>query len=154
MRSPLAPDSLEAPANLNWCPPIESKVSIVVELPGVESAMVGVVLAERGYRPVPLFNALPLPSGQPVLDPFSGRHVAAVDVLPIIGALRKGAERLAGLQIPLDAPPAFLLDDNRQGNGQMLPDEFDNRSVCFTTDFPSVTFLLAHGIQRALLVQK
>jgi hypothetical protein len=34
------------------------------------------------------------------------------------------------------------------------PDEFDNRSICFTTDFPSANFLVAHGIARALLIQR
>ena len=35
-----------------------------------------------------------------------------------------------------------------------MPEEFDNRSVCFTTDFPSANFLHAHGIERVLLVQR
>lgn len=143
------------PGNVDWCPPLESKVVVVVDLPGAESVMMGMALADRGYRPVPLFNAIPLPGGEPVLDPFSGRAVAAVDVLPIVGALRQGAERLAGLQISNDAPPVFLLDANRHGDGRVMePDEFDNRSVCYTTDFPSANFLLAHGFQRALLVQR
>ena len=155
MPAGIAPEPPAAPGNLNGCPPVENKVAIVVDLPGAESALMGIALAERGYRPVPLFNAIPLPGGQPVLDPFTRRSVAAVDVLPIISALRQGAERLAGLHIAPDAPPAFLLDDNRQGGGRtMLPDEFDNRSVCFTTDFPSANFLLAQGVQRARLVQK
>jgi hypothetical protein len=145
----------ETPGNLDWCPPIESNVAVVADLPGAESVWLGVALAERGYHPVPLFNAIPLPGGQPVLDPLSRRNVAAVDVLPILGALRQGAERLVGLPGPPEAPPVFLLDANRQGDGRtLLPDEFDNRSVCFTTDFPSANFLLAQGIQRVLLVQK
>lgn len=151
----IASDPPAAPSNLNWCPLVENKVAIVVNLPGAESVLMGNALAERGYRPVLLFNAIPIPGGQPVLDPFTRGNVAAVDVLPTISALRQGAERLAGLSIAPDAPPAFLLDENRQGDGcTMLPDEFDNRSVCFTTDFPSANFLLAQGVQRALLVQK
>src|SRR5215469_3092864 len=144
-----------ASANLDWCPPAKDKVVVVVDLAGAESVLMGVALAERGYRPVPLYNAVPLPSGYPVLDPATGRNVAAVDVLPIISSLRRGAERLANLQISTDAPPVFLLDDNRQGDGRtMMEDEFDNRSVCFTTDFPSANFLLGHGFQQALIVQK
>jgi hypothetical protein len=82
-------------------------------------------------------------------------NIAAVNVFPIVDALRKGADRLTNLQISTDAPPAFLLDANRRGDGRtMAPDEFDNRSVCFTTDFPSANFLLAHGFRRALLVQR
>jgi hypothetical protein len=150
-----ASDQTASPGDLNWCPAVENKVAIVVDLAGAESVWLGIALAERGYRPVPLFNAIPLPGGHPVLDPFTGRKVAAVDVLPTLGALRPGAERLARLPIAAAAPPAFLLDHHRQGDGRaMLPDEFDNRSVCFTTDFPSANFLLAHGIQGALLVQK
>jgi len=59
------------------------------------------------------------------------------------------------LNIPSDAPPAFLLDANRQGNGRKpWPDDFDNRSVSFTTDFPSGTFLRTHRVHRVILVQK
>jgi hypothetical protein len=151
----IATEPPAAPVDLDWCPAIEDRAAIVVELPGAESVMLGIALAERGYRPVPLFNAIPLPGGRPVLDPFTGQKVAAVDVLPTISALRQEAERLAGLTIAPAAPPAFLLDENRRGDGRtLLPGEFDNRSVCFTTDFPSALFLLAYGIQRALLVQK
>jgi len=152
---PAATESQGPAFDLNWCPTPEEKVALVLDLPGAEGVWLGVALAERGYHPVPLYNALPLPLGEPMLDPLSGRRVAAVEVVPIVWALRQGAERLAHLQIPADAPPAFLLDANRQGDfRRMLPDEFDNRSVCFTTDFPSANFLLASGIQRALLVQK
>ena len=53
-----------------------------------------------------------------------------------------------------ESPPAFLLDANRRGEGSAAtPGRFDNRSVSFTTDFPSATFLAAHGIRRALLIQ-
>jgi hypothetical protein len=150
-----APELPAPPDNISWCPPVENQVPVVVDLPGAESVMMGIALAERGYRPVPLYNAVPLPAGQPILDPLTRRNVAAVNVLEIIAALRSETGKLAGLQIPLAAPPAFLLDSNRQGPGLgMAPGEFDNRSVCFTTDFPSANFLLAHGFQRALLVQK
>ena len=81
--------------------------------------------------------------------------MAAVDVRPIVSALRSGARLLAALQIPQYAPPAFLLDSRRSGTGRTVqPDQFDNRSICFTTDFPSATYLGAHGIHRALLVQR
>src|SRR5258707_6763138 len=75
--------------------------------------------------------------------------------MPILSALRKGSEQLAQLHLPFDAPPAFLLDANRRGDGRkMAQDEFDNRSISFTTDFPSANFLTSHGIERAILVQK
>lgn len=152
---PTQPEAMEAVVDTSWAPPPGDKVALVLDLPGAESVLVGVALAGRGYRPVPLYNALALPFHEPVLDPFSGRRVAAVDVLPIVNALKVGALQLAQTQPPPEAPPAFLLHANRHGDGQkMLPDEFDNRSVLFTTDFPSSNFLVSQGIQRALLVQK
>ena len=133
----------------------QEKVVLVLDLPKAEGVRLGLALSAWGYRPVPLYNALPLPFEVPMVDPISQRPVAAVDVLPIVRALEQGAEQLARLKIPHDAPPAFLLDANRHGdNKRMLPDEFDNRSVCFTTDFPSANFLLQHGIQQVLLVQR
>jgi hypothetical protein len=145
----------ETACDVSWCPlPIEN-LALVLDLPGAEGVLAGVALATRGYRPVPLYNAVPLPFGEPLLDPVTGRAVVAVNVLPIISALRNTAEQLAQLKLPLDAPPAFLLDANRSGDGRkMEPDEFDNRSISFTTDFPSANFLASHRIQRVLLVQK
>jgi hypothetical protein len=140
---------------MSWIPAPTEKVALVLDLPGAESVLTGVALAARGYRPVPLYNAVPLPFSGSLLDPLTGRAVAAVNVSPILGALRKGAEGLAQLNLPFDAPPAFLLDAHRRGDGRkMRPDEFDNRSISFTTDFPSANFFAAHDIQRIILVQK
>lgn len=140
---------------VSWVPLPAGTTALVLDLPGAEGVLAGAALAARGYRPVPLYNALPLPFGEPLMDPLTGRSVAAVDVLPIISALRTVAEQLAQLTLPADAPPAFLLDANRRGDGRkMLPDEFDNRSISFTTDFPSANFLAARGIERVMLVQK
>jgi hypothetical protein len=145
----------EMAGDVNWAPPPGENVALVLDLPGPEGVLTGVALAERGYRPIPLYNAIPLPSGESILNPFTGRDIAAVNVIPILGALRKGAEQLANLSLPLKAPPVFLLDANRSGDGRkMQADEFDNRSISFTTDFPSGNFLLSHGIQRVILVQR
>jgi hypothetical protein len=139
----------------DWAPPLETRSVLVLDLPGAEGVTLGLALAARGYRPVPLYNAVPLPSGEPALDPLTGRPVAAVQVLPILKALKEGATSLSQIPLPPDAPPAFLLDANRRGAGRkMLPDEFDNRSVCFTTDFPSANFLAAEQIGCIVLVQR
>ena len=143
-----------APVDVSWSPSPDEKVAIVLDLPNAEGVLIGLVLAGRGYRPVPLYNALPLPFGQTLLSPATISRVAAVDVLPIISALRTGSKSLAQVSLPSDAPPAFLLDANRKGTRKMIPDEFDNRSVSFTTDFPSANFLASQSIQRVLLVQK
>src|SRR5215475_15934401 len=143
-----------APTDVSWSPPPDERVAIVLDLPGADGVLVGLALAGRGYRPVPLYNALPLPFGESLLSPATCSRVAAVDVLPIISALRTGAKLLAQLTLPSDAPPVFLLDANRRGVRKMITGEFDNRSVSFTTDFPSANFLASQGIQRVLLVQK
>lgn len=144
----------EIPTEVSWVPSCEDKTAIVLDLPSDEGIWVALALARIGYRPVPLYNALPLPFGAPMTDHL-GRQVAAVNVLLIISALRRGALSLRELQIADDAPPVFMLDANRQGDGlRMNQGQFDNRSVCFTTDFPSANFLRAHGISKALLVER
>jgi hypothetical protein len=145
----------EVAGDVSWAPPPGENTVLVLDLPGAEGVLTGVVLAGRGYQPVPLYNAVPLPYSELRLDPLASKAVAAVDVLPILSALRKGSEQLAQTKLPFDAPPAFLLDANRHGAGRkMQPEEFDNRSVSFTTDFPSANFLASHGIQRVMLVQR
>src|SRR5437764_9749370 len=47
--------------DLSWMPPIQEHWAVVVDRPGAEAVRLGVALAERGYRPVPLFNACPPP---------------------------------------------------------------------------------------------
>jgi len=145
----------EAPGDVSWAPPPSEKVALALDLPGAEGVLMGLALAGRGYRPVPLYNALPLPYDESLLDPLTSNAVAAVNVMPILTALKMGADQLAQMKLPVDAPPAFLLDANRRGDGRkMEPEQFDNRSVSFTTDFPSANFLAAQGIQRVILVQK
>jgi hypothetical protein len=132
---------------------VHENVPLVLDLPGREGVDAALALAERGYRPVPLYNALPLPIQ--VLDPAAPIPArTAVDVRAIMVTLQQGTERLSRLVLPAEAPPAFALDWNRRGGeGRMPPGSFDNRSVSFTTDFPSANFLLAHGVQRIVLVQ-
>jgi hypothetical protein len=148
----------ESAVDVNWFPPADGKVAFVLDLPGAEGVHVGVALAGRGYRPVPLYNAVPLPTVMRILDFGASLQpvtIAAVDVTPIVMELRAETEQLAQGNLPLNAPPVFLLDANRQGDGRtMTPGQFDNRSVCFTTDFPSANFLHVQGIERVILVQR
>lgn len=137
------------PSDWDWLPRPAS-TAIVLDLPGAVSVRFGVKLARHGYRPVPLFNAIPLPIESIPLDK-NAPSPALVDVYPILDALAEGAEELAAITLLPDAPPAFLLDANR-GGPDPRPLQFDNRSVSFTTDFPSATFLRSHGIDKALLV--
>lgn len=114
--------------------------ALIVNLSGVDSVAYGLALAEQGFRPVPLFNSVSGPS-------------AVYDVTAIKAALTNGAEILRTLRIGPEAPPAFLIDADRlQGN--LRPGRFDNRWVVFPQDFPSGIYLQAHGISRAILVQR
>jgi hypothetical protein len=114
--------------------------AIVVDLPGEESALLGIALVEHGFRPIPLYNAPPIEG-------------ALIDLRPTMRRLRDGATRVAAAAS--NAPPAFLLDAHRARFGHALgPDMFDNRSVCRESDFPSAKLLLQAGIRRALLIQQ
>lgn len=146
---PVIPAAGETPAAVvttGWAPPADGTTALVLNLPGQDGVAASLALADRGYRPVPLYNAVP--------PPASGPGAAAVDVLSVARALQAGTDRLGGRPLPDLAPPAFLLDRNRGGAGQAPPPNwFDNRSVCFTTDLPSGAFLRSRGIQRVVLVQ-
>jgi hypothetical protein len=125
-------------------PPASDRTAIVLDLPGSDAILFAVVLAAVGYRPVPLYNSVRASPGSP----------AALDMTPVLSALQHAAPQLASLFIPPDAPPVFLLDATRAvGSAPLLPGTFDNRSISLPTDFPSATFLVAHGIRRVLLVQ-
>lgn len=146
-RAELAP--LPAP-DVRWVPSPVDRRAIVVDLPGAEAVAMGLALAARGYRPVPLFNACPPPS--PVQD---APQVAVIDVDSILTALVDGVDCLRQVRLRDNAPPAFLLDSLRQQPTQPVSvGLFDNRSVVFVTDFPSATFLTAQGIQQVILVRQ
>lgn len=116
--------------------------AFVVDLPGVESIEAGLKLAQLGFRPVPLFNGCPSD-----LDLLGRPYDEAVPTAPLISALIDGADRLMSADLPLDAPPAFLIDANRLTAVQpLLPNVFDNRWMVFTTDFPSPRTLIERGI--------
>ena len=118
-----------------------SGTMLIVDLAGAASVGVGVTAAHAGFRPVPLFNALP-------------GEKAIVEVWPIVAALEQFAEEVRSAKAPPNAPPAFLLDADRIGyrprNG--IYTYFDNRSVCFPTDFPSAGALTSAGISRVVII--
>jgi hypothetical protein len=94
----------------------------------------GLALAERGYRPVPMFNGTSGPA-------------EVVPVKPIEDALGAGSARLKTMSLPADARAAFLLDADRgQPIGGGEPGRYDNRWVVLAQDFPSGTTLLSRGI--------
>jgi hypothetical protein len=124
-----------------WAPESHENTAVVVDLPGRQALLAGLALAARGYRPVPLFNAC-------------CSHSAVVPMEPILDLIARAAPYLAGLFLPDDAPPAFLLDADRlRGTNTPRPGLFDNRWLVFPQDFPSANFLRSHAIDAVLLVQ-
>jgi len=130
-------------SNVAWAPAPESGTAIVLDLPGADAVWYGMALSQRGYRPVPLYNGVRSPSS------FELVHVDA-----IVYALHEVEDALVGLRLPGDAPPVFLLDENRFAGGSFAdPGRFDNRWWVFPQDFPSANFLLSHGIRSVVLGQ-
>jgi hypothetical protein len=120
--------------------------AVIIELPGAKSMHWGMALAQRGYRPVPLYNGC--------LYPGIDRSRALLDVAPILDVVMWGTLPLQRIQISASAPPAFLLDADRCRNRFPSPDRFDNRWVVFPQDFPSANLLLSRGIRQVILVQE
>lgn len=137
-QTPLPPAA--APRDVSWCPPADGRTTLVLDLPSGHGVAIGIALAEVGYRPVPLYNAVPGPA-------------AVLDVRPILGEIARVTERLRNLDLPPLAPPAFLLDARRRfGDSPPAPGKFDNRSISLPTDFPGASLLLSYGIRTCVLV--
>jgi hypothetical protein len=114
--------------------------ALVIDLPGEAGTLAGVAFVAYGFRPIPLYNAVPGPG-------------ALVDLRPIMRVLVDGTQRVAA--VPPGAPPAFLLDADRMRLGHaVVPGSFDNRSICRESDFPSAETLLQAQIRRALLIRE
>jgi hypothetical protein len=125
---------------VDWAPPPEQNVVLVVDLPGADGVHLGLALAGYGYRPVPLYNGCTGPS-------------ELLDQGPILRALRDGAVFLAAHALPDQAPPAFLLDSRRQSLPRPLrPGMLDNRWKVFAEDFPSAELLKQRGVSRAVWI--
>lgn len=134
-----------------WAPPADGPTLIVCDLPGPLSVHAGEALAHVGFRPVPLFNAVPSAAADSD-ETFAAQDV--VDVTSIIHAVRAATERSSAAlrALAAQAPPAFLLDSTRRTGHTPRPGDFDNRSVSLPTDFPSATFLKSRGIERVILL--
>src|SRR6185503_17357155 len=97
----------------SWVPTPNEGALLILDLPGAEGVAAGLALTARGFRPVPLYNAIPLAT------PFSPGNTLdesppVVEVLPIVRALDAATPRLALAELPHDAPTAFLLDSLRR----------------------------------------
>ena len=138
----------EAPRTVhtNAVPDPATDTALIVDLPDGDSVQWGVALAQRGYRPVPLYNACQYPG----VD----RSKALVDVTRIVDEIGRGTFAVMRAQIAPNAPPVFLLDADRCRNRFPVAGRFDNRWLVFPQDFPSANYLLSRGVRRIILVQE
>jgi hypothetical protein len=137
-------------------------LGLVIDLEGPISILLGLALAEKGFRPVPVIDGSPGPGvsglggtwmdlGE-ILKPDPG---TAVDMRVLLRGLCRGAPFLRDLQIGPLASPAFLLDSRRLAGGRTISDSvFDNRWKTFPQDYPSARFLQEKGIRQMVLIQQ
>jgi hypothetical protein len=140
---------------------LEADLVFVVDLPGADAIRLGLGLALRGFRPVPVIDGSPGPdilgtsqSMFAVSPAVTSSASTAVDMRQTMRWLCIGAVVLPTLKIAANAAPVFLLDALRLGRTPTVGTEvFDNRWKTFPQDFPSAGLLKEHGIRRALLIQ-
>ncbi len=137
-----AEDAPQADVGVLWCRPHRKSASSS-SICLAQSLNLGIALAAKGFRPVPLYDACNGPGAIVTMDGILTR-------LPEVTAT------LGGIDLADDAPPAFLLDSLRQTD--LVPlgliPWFDNRWLTFPQDFPSIRLLLSHGLTTGLLVQQ
>ena len=115
--------------------------AIIVDLPGVAGVEIGLGLTKAGFRPVPLYNG--------IHEPQSGGLRNIVDNTDIIKGLAAGARTLRNASLDTKAPPAFLLDANRD---RQIPDTdnnediYDNRWNVDFDDMPDAAYMKEQGI--------
>ncbi len=134
--------------------PFSQGTALFVELAGAEGVEFGVTLARSGYQPIPLYNACPYAIDVFGVQPAASGVLSVINVVPIMSALEREANTLKRLAVPASAPPAFLLDANRQrAVSAPCAGSFDNRSIIRYSDVPTAAFLKGHGIREVIVVQ-
>lgn len=121
----------------------KGKTAIIVDLPGVLSVEIGLGLAGIGFCPVPLYNG--------IHEANNGGLRNAVDNTAIINALAAGAEILKHTDISANAPPAFLLDANRDEELSESENIYDNRWRLDLDDMPDAAYMQKQGISNIII---
>lgn len=116
--------------------------ALIVDLPGSEGVYMGISLAKKGYRPIPVYNGTIEQTGAK----------ATVDNTTVGKALRWGAGIMRELELKEDAPPAFLTDSNRLNSFRQNRSMFDNSWDLYAQDLPTAEYLMASGIRRVVVV--
>ena len=116
--------------------------AVIVDLPGDESVEMGLALAGKGYRPIPIYNG--------TIEQKNAR--ATVDNQTVGAALLWGAEILKQIEIDDEALPVFLLDKNRLNRFKLDASVFDNSWDVYPQDLPSADCFLKNGIHKIIVV--
>ena len=116
---------------------------VIVDLKGARSVSGALALAKAGYRPVPLYNG--------IQEAQIGDLTLAVDQKEVVEALVIGADLLPGMPLFDDAPPAFMLDYNRDKKLDDLTGIYDNRWSADFEDLPSADYLKGSFITDVIL---
>ncbi|MCL2217496.1 MAG: hypothetical protein FWB91_10840 [Defluviitaleaceae bacterium] len=117
--------------------------AIIVDLPGVSGVESGLALAEKGFRPVPLYNV--------VHEEKTGFLSPVIDNTPIVNALKSCAGDLQQINIDSSAPPAFLLDYDRNKDIADSLHMYDNRWSLDFEDMPDAQYMKQAGINRVIV---
>lgn len=116
--------------------------AVIVDLPDIRSVEIGILLAKNGFRPIPVYNGVKEQTGSK----------AVTDNSAIIPALVWGAGVLSELELPDNAPPAFLTDSDRLQQHKISISLFDNSWDLYHQDLPSEKYFLNNGIERILVI--
>lgn len=130
-----------------------SQSAVVVDLPGAESIRYGIALAKRRYRPIIINNASPGPSRRDMI--LGATSNSTYNLLALANEICATRSILQALNLPPNAPPAFILDSRRlKGDQAMRKVLFDNRWMVFPQDFPTASYLTERGIKKVMVVQE
>ena len=127
--------------SIDYLDRVETNTAIILDLPDCDSIKEGLALAKLGFRPIPLYNGTCEQAGA----------MALVDNHVITSALVWGASELNKLDIPVNAPPAFLVDSNRAHRFKMNVSVFDNSWDLYNQDMPSAEYFMNNGINKIIV---
>ncbi len=126
---------------INYLTEAKPNTAIIVDLDGVESIKEGLSLAKLGYRPIPVFNGT---------DPTQNAQ-STTDNTMIEQLLVWGAQELINIEIPDNAPPAFLIDKNRLNRYKTERGIFDNSWDLYHQDIPTYKYFLSNNIDTIIV---
>ena len=127
--------------SINYLKEVLNDTALIVDIPGIASIKEGIALARLGYRPIPIFNGTDPPIGT-----ISTTNNQIIKPLLIWGAFE-----LKNIKLKNDAPPVFLLDQNRLNRYKINNGIFDNSWDIYDGDLPSPKYLLENGINKIIV---